>query len=369
MRITRLAGALLLALSGTAFGQSNCVDRDLAVPSTVTGEITIGSCKQGSEYHDIYHIHGLTAGRQLRFVLTKTTLPNLKFELTRVQNLTIIDVINTSEYSKSSLTIDVEIPVTQDPYNVFISGITSYSTGGYSLSVMDLNTPNLSTQIVPIVGRLQGGGGSIFRSDLKLYNPTTTAMTGSLVFTPRGQSASGADASVRYNIPPQSVRFYEDVYSTAFPGGAGAARLAIVPDVPSAKPVVDSSTYTALADGGELAQTPTPFTSAMLFSGQKLVGMLGKSSERSNLFVMTGPADVTIAWRYRDANGVAMPAVTRSYPRDSTSQFPVSDIVGSTPGANGSIEATIQSGAARVALSPVNNISNQGRWIDFQVSP
>ena len=179
MRLACLAGALLLALSGTAFGQSNCFDRDLAVPSTVTGEITIGSCKQGSEYHDIYHIHGLTAGRQLRFVLTKTTLPNLKFELTRVQNLTIIDVVATSEYSKSSLTIDVEIPVTQDPYNVFISGITSYSTGGYSLSVTDLNAPNVGSQIVPIVGRLQGAGGAVFRSDLKLYNPTTAAMAGS----------------------------------------------------------------------------------------------------------------------------------------------------------------------------------------------
>jgi len=36
---------------------------------------------------------------------------------------------------------------------------------------------------------------------------------------------------------------------------------------------------------------------------------------------------------------------------------------------NGSVEATIQSGSTRVAISPVNNVSNQGRWTDFQPAP
>ena len=149
-RILKFVAFFALAICEGAVAQSNCVTRDLAIPSTVSGEITIGSCKQGSEYHDIYFLRGLTARRQLRFVLTKTTLPNLHFEMTRVQNLSIIDIINRSELSKSSMTIDVEIPVTQDTYSVFISGYSSYSTGGYTLSVSDLNsasncTPNSTT--------------------------------------------------------------------------------------------------------------------------------------------------------------------------------------------------------------------------------
>lgn len=359
---------LLVSLTTSAFAQSNCVDRDLVVPSTVSGEITIGSCKQGSEYHDIYHIHGLTAGRQLRFILTKTSLPNLKFELTRVQNLIIIDVINKSEYSKTTMVIDVEIPVTQDPYNVFISGITSYSTGGYTLSVMELSAPSPSTQYVPIVGHVTGAGGSQFRSDLKLFNPSNTTLSGSLVFTPRNQSASSSDPVVRYSIPPMGSRFYEDVYALGFPGADGAARLAIVPDT-SLKPIVDTSTYTALSGGGELAQTPTVFTSASLFADQKLAGFLGKASERSNLFVMSGSTDTTIVWRYRDPNGITTPGVTRTYGANGTFQFPATEVIGSGAAPNGSIEATIQSGSARVAISPVNNVSNQGRWVDFQQEP
>src|SRR5258708_3212545 len=134
-----LAFAAILAVSASA--QSNCPagDRTLSIPSTVTGEITIGSCKQGSEYHDIYHIPNVAAGRQFRFVLTRTTLPNLHLEITRVANLNIIDLYDKYEYSKTSLIADVEIPVTTQ-INIFVAGASSYSTGGYTLTVSDIPT-------------------------------------------------------------------------------------------------------------------------------------------------------------------------------------------------------------------------------------
>src|SRR5690242_14197199 len=355
-------------IAAAAAAQSNCPPNGtiLSIPSFVTGEITIGSCQQGSEYHDIYHIPNLTAGRQLRFVLTKTTLPDLHFEITRVANLTIIDLYNKFEFSKTTMTVDIEIPVNTQ-INIFVAGATSYSTGGYTLSVSDLSVGAGTKQIVPIVGRVTGVGGSVFRSDLKLYNPTSAVITGKFVFTPRGQSESSQDTSINYNIPALGVAFYQDVYAAAFLGRVGAARLSIVPDTATV-PIVDSSTYTALSDGGELAQSPTILVPTAFRSGVQ-VAVLGKGSERTNIFVITGTQDVTIFWRYRDPNGVVRATAAKTYSHDATYQLAASDLLGLTPTANASLEATVQSGTARIALNPVNNVSNQGRWVDFQPVP
>ena len=357
----------LLFVAFGAFAQSNCPPggKILSIPDSVMGEVTIGSCKQGSEYHDVYHIPNVAAGRQLRFVLTRTTLANLHFEITRVANLTIIDLYNKYEYSKATMVVDVEIPVTTQ-INIFVAGASSYSTGGYTLTVSDLPTTG-TKQIVPIVGRLTGVGGSQFRSDLKLYNPTAAVVTGKLLFTPRGQTETPQDTTITYNVPPFGVSFYEDVYSAAFPGGAGAARLAVVSDTVDI-PIVDSSTYTALPNGGELAQSPTVLVPSA-FRGGVQVAVMGKSGERTNLFVMTGAEDVIIYWRYRDAAGTLRATTAKSYVRDATYQLGVADLFGLTPAPNASIEATVQSGTARLALSPVNNVSNQGRWLDFQSVP
>jgi hypothetical protein len=369
MRSWAILGVILF-LATVAGAQSNCPTGGtiLSIPSSVTGTITIGSCKQGSEYHDIYHIPNLAKGRQLRFVVTKTTLPDLHFEITYVTDfLTIVDIYNHYEYFKNSMTVDIEIPVATQ-INIFVAGATSYSTGGYTLAVSDLSVTATGTpQIVPVVGHLSGVGGSAFRSDLKLYNPTSSVMTGKLIFTPRGQSQSTQDPSVPFHIPSMGVSFYPDVYLSAFPGGAGAARLVIQPDSLSL-PIVDSSTYTALPDTGELAQSPTILLPTSFRAGVE-VAVLGKSGERTNILVMTGSQDAVIYWKYRDQNGTVLGTSAKSYSHDATYQFAVSDLFGLTPVANGSIEATIQSGTAWLALSPVNNVSNQGRWLDFQPVP
>lgn len=369
MTVKRILVVLLFAfLSGRMLAQSNCPSggRTLSIPDSVTGEITIGSCKQGSEYHDVYHIPNVAAGRQLRFVLTRTTLPNLHLEITRVANLNIIDLYNKYEFSKPTIVADIEIPVTTQ-INIFVAGASSYSTGGYTLTVSHVPSSGGTKQIVPIVGRLTGAGGSQFRSDLKLYNPGDTPITGKLIFTPRGQSESAQDTAVVYNVPAFGVAFYEDVYAAAFPGGAGAARLAVIADTTSI-PIIDSSTYTALPGGGELAQSPTVLVATAFRAGVQ-AAVIGKASERTNVLVMTGPQDVIIYWKYRDPTGVVRGSAAKSYSHDATYQLGVADLFGTAVVPNGSIEANVASGTARIALSPVNNVSNQGRWLDFQPVP
>jgi hypothetical protein len=359
----------------------------ITAPATLHGNIQFSTCTDLLGIReDVYSI-AVTAGQTLDVDYSSTSFDvflwvsksGASIPTTRVSFLNLVTGGGTSRVtahttitSSGTYTIEAESLWGVDPVPSSLPWSGPYTlvvtlTGGTS------NPPGTTanTQIVPIVGHVAGAGGSAFRSDLKLYNGSSSTVTGRLVFTPRNQSRSASDPSIAFNVPPFGVRFFEDVYLQGYPGGSGAARLSIVPDTTtSAALVVDTSTYTATSDGGELAQSPTVSTTADYFgSGKKLIGLLGKGSERSNVFVMTGSTDVTIQWRLRDSNGVGSQTFTKSYAKDSTFQMSVADITGAPPPPNASLEATIQSGTARVALSPVNNVSNQGRWSDFKVAP
>lgn len=366
---------VLLSLSAlvtpAVFAQANCSPAPITLPFSVSGTLSISDCLQNGYYYDKYKTN-LTAGTQITIEAgapSTTTLSWLDVGIYRWidsgPSLGWNRVIEKTEYTpeRNVLKFDFQAPYTAD-YMFLIDG--GSSVGAYTFSVKLLGAAGVK-QIVPIVGHVSGAGGSEFRSDLKLYNPTSTPITGKLVFTNRGQSETTQDKTISYNVGPNAVTFFQDVYATAFPGASGAARLAIVPDGPSAA-IVDSSTYTALADGGELAQSPTILTTESFMSGVQ-VAALGKGSERTNLIVITGPQDVTISWKYRDAAGVQRATPSRTYLHDATHQFSVSDLLGLAPAANGSLEATVTVGVARIAFSPVNNVSNQGRWLDFQRVP
>jgi hypothetical protein len=367
--IHRLSALLLLCLAFAASSAqaqgSQCVQRPLTIPSTVNGEITISSCINISDYYDTYQLTGLQKGRKLRFTMTKGTLLNMLVRLERSGST----VIQASDYSKSTITMDVEIPASQT-YNLIVKTITAGGLGRYTIAVADLDDPNATAQIVPIVGHVTGSGGSAFRSDLKLYNTAATPITGRLVLTPRNQSVGAGDLEMPFNVPAGGVLFYEDVYAVAAPGVNGAARLAVVPDNAATGLVVDTSTYTAQSDGGELGQSPTVFrASDFTAAPATLVSVTGKATERSNLFIMTGAAETTIIWTLRDANGVQLATVTRTYAPNATFQTSVSDVTGKATPPNGVLRAQINSGQARIAMNPVNNVSNQGRWLDFKPAP
>jgi hypothetical protein len=364
---------LFFATAVSAPAQSQCITRVLDVPSSVSGELTISSCKNSSNYYDVYHLKDMTAGRKLRFTMTKGTIPNLHLQLQRVSGLQIVIVVSKSEFSRNTMTMDVELPLSLATYTLIVDSGENFGTGSYTLSVQDIEVGNTAMQVIPIVGHVAGVGGSEFRSDVKLLNPTGATITGRMVFTPRGQSMSDSDTSIAFSVPTMSVAFFEDVYVHAFPGGSGAARVTILPDGSAPGLIVDTSTYTALPTGGELGQNPTVFGPAD-YSGPSstLMAVIGKSTERTNYFVMTGPAETTINWRYRNAQGTPSLSITRTYPPTSTTQGSVSDLfsaVLAVPSANGTLDATIQTGSARLALSPVNNVSNQGRWVDFKKKP
>ncbi|HEV8432319.1 MAG TPA: PPC domain-containing protein [Thermoanaerobaculia bacterium] len=358
---------------------TTCPATQISPPATINGYISYATCASViGTLEDVYSVN-VTAGQTIDIDYLSHSFDTFLYMYlgngtsAQTQRVSFLDINNqgTSE-AKIHYTFTAAGTYLIECETLFTPGYPTLPvTGPYTLTVSLTGTQpppptSSAAQIVPIVGHLNGLGGSAFRSDLKLYNPSGSTITGKIKFTPRGQSASTSDPVISFNIGPKAVLFYPDVYLNGYPSGSGAARVAITRDNASSTPlIVDTSTYTANSDGGELGQSPTVMTD-FAASGTTLTGVLGKNSERSNLFIMTGSSGATIQWTYRDTFGGSATTLVRSYPQDSTTQLAVSDLLGFSPSANSSLEAQIQSGTARVALSPVNNVSNQGRWIDFR---
>jgi hypothetical protein len=74
-------------------------------------------------------------------------------------------------------------------------------------------------------GRVAGVGGSLFRTDLWLFNPDASAgVTATLVFHPAaatGQPAGAAVSSAPISLAPRETRFFADVTLDTVPAGDG----------------------------------------------------------------------------------------------------------------------------------------------------
>jgi hypothetical protein len=74
-------------------------------------------------------------------------------------------------------------------------------------------------------GRVAGVGGSLFRTDVWLFNPDSAATaTATLVFHPAaasGQSAAAAVSSAPISLAPRETRFFADVTLDTVPAGDG----------------------------------------------------------------------------------------------------------------------------------------------------
>jgi len=223
-------------------------------------------------------------------------------------------------------------------------------------------------QIVPIIAHSPGAANSTWRSDLKLYNPSDEVITGKLVGTPRGQSQSETDPNVTFTLQPKQVTVFEDVYATIHGQNVNGADRVLIQIDTGTDPIADTATYNLNPDGGELGQNPAVFKPTEFYGpNTTLAGIIGKNTERTNTFVMTGSDGATITWKYRQANGADEFSITQNYVRDATIQLNgTASILGFEALPNSSLEATINSGSARIGQSPVNNISNQGRWTEYK---
>jgi len=233
-------------------------------------------------------------------------------------------------------------------------------------------------EIVPIVAHLTGLNESVWRSDVGVYNPFSYQVTVDFYATPRGESADPDASPVLTRVlDPHTTLDLEDVYAQIHGSASGADRLRLqfhdadgnlVANLP-----VSASTYNQAGPGEEFGLREVVFDPATGYeaAGTTLVAQLSKDGYRDGIIINTGDDGATIQYTYRNAAGGNETTVTKTYGPDMTYQHTdnAQGLLGFAPEANGSLEALITDGSARVALTHNNNQTNDPAWDQMSVKP
>ena len=172
-------------------------------------------------------------------------------------------------------------------------------------------TLNPSSEVfLPAAARGAGANGSVWVTDLYLFNPGVTTVAADVYWLPRDTDNSGA-SPVSFTLAGGETLVLEDVIleTFGFDSGAGAFRI-----VGTGSLVVNSRIYN-LSGSATFGQgfEGIPASAALTAgSSTDVVGLSENSAFRTNVFaVNTGTSTATIDLELRDSNGTTL--ASRSY--------------------------------------------------------
>jgi hypothetical protein len=237
-----------------------------------------------------------------------------------------------------------------------IGGSTVYSSG-LGIGAIAFNSDPLLVRILPAAGAVQGSS-AFFRTSLQMVNPTSTAITGNLVFHKQLQSASPGDPSLAFTLNPGQILSYPDVLTTM--GTSGLGSLDIVTnggDAPLASARVFSDGGTAGTSGfSEEGVSPNDaldfFSRGILFIPPDLTNF------RMNIGVRTLDTGAVLDVSTFDSAGILRATRTVTYGANVFDQVPVGTFTGaSTVPPGGYIVITFNTfgGRAFVYSSTIDN--------------
>jgi hypothetical protein len=195
-------------------------------------------------------------------------------------------------------------------------------------------------QIIPVVARTAGVGGTQWVSDLTVYNTTSSTLdVGTQYFPADRDNAFNPDLPDRFVLAPGETRFFPDVLSTVFGIETDSKGVLIVttdenliPTNPEdAQILAVSRTYNTGGGDGTYGQTVNSLLIAMSGSAQLplfATGVRNDDAFRSNLGVVNVSflEAVTIHYRIVDADGEIIATGTRNLPRTSLKQWSLAQL-------------------------------------------
>ncbi|MGV8039454.1 MAG: PKD domain-containing protein [Thermoanaerobaculaceae bacterium] len=154
-------------------------------------------------------------------------------------------------------------------------------------------------RIVPVVAHLAGVGGTAWRSDVALANPSDEALALQLLLKPSG---SGSTLTRDLTLAPRESRLLPDLVETLFAAGNVRGGLRVVLPQTGPAPAVLGRTY-AVEAGGNLGQgvpAVLPEPSGLYY----VPGLYSDSAYRTNVGVTAGGQGVFVTFRlFRGAAG------------------------------------------------------------------
>ncbi len=202
-------------------------------------------------------------------------------------------------------------------------------------------------QIIPVVARTAGVGGTQWVSDLTVYNTTSSTLDVGIQFFPADRD-NVLDPTLpdRFVLAPGETRFFPDVLSSVFGIDTDSKGVLIVTtdenliatNPEDAQILAVSRTYNTGGGAGTYGQTVNSLLIAMSGSAQLpliVTGVRNDDEFRSNLGVvnLSFVEPVTIHYRVLDADGAGIATGTRNLPRTSLKQWSLTQLgVGSIDG-------------------------------------
>lgn len=238
-----------------------------------------------------------------------------------------------------------------------IGSSTNYASG-VSIGAIAYNSDPLLVRILPAAGAAPGST-AFFRTSLQLLNPTSTTITGNLVFHKQLQSPAPGDPTLAFTLLPGQATSYADVITSM--GSSGIGSLDIVTNGGNA-PIATARVF---SDGGAVVGTSgfseegvSPNDALDFFSRGILLIPPDLTNFRMNIGVRTLDSGAVLDITTLDSAGVPRATRTVSYGANVFDQVPVATFTGaSTVPPGGYIVITFNTfgGRAFVYSSVIDN--------------
>ena len=192
--------------------------------------------------------------------------------------------------------------------------------------------------------------GATLRTALQLTNPGTTTVTGHVRFSPADGSAP---AGFNYSIPPGATRNFTDVVARVGKTGPGAI------DIQSTNGNLPIAFGRLIYSGGgtkwQVATESAADDLGVLQAGDRTVLVAPNSASQTfNIGVRTFNRDLAVTMTVWDASGVYLSKVTQTFAASTSSEQPLSNLLGLTLIAGQVVEITIDGGNGLIYGSAVN---------------
>lgn len=222
-------------------------------------------------------------------------------------------------------------------------------------------------RVIPVVGSAAGAFGSHFKTEMQFFNPQTSgSMVCKIVFHPMGVAGSASDTTRLVTLDPGEVFSTQDVVAAM--GQTGLGSLDVSVPAGQSIPIMLTRVFNdagALGTSG-LTEEPVPVSDAVAVNTKILArGVTGflvtprdPSKTRFNIGVRTLYSGATLTVTLRNAAGVVVRTVTRTYTANYFVQTDAATFVGGPIAGDETIQISVSSGSAIVYGSTTDNTTN-----------
>ena len=236
-----------------------------------------------------------------------------------------------------------------------------FSDFSAAVNVLINPTPVPLKRILTVVGSVQGGFGSNFKTSVQLYNPKDVTVSGKIVFHPAGASGTPADPSLTYSLAPGKTQIYADLLpAMGIPSGLGSAD--IIGDINSPLPVSLVRVFNDAGAAGTtgLAEDQLAEEDALQpGSTGVLIAPADVAKFRLNVGIRTLASGAALTITVRDKDGIVVKTLTKSYDPTFFSQVTSAQLLdGYVLNGGETLSFTVTSGSLFIYGSTTDNTTN-----------